>query len=220
MITLATDTGSILTTLGDFAPSISLLLPKKTADAHQYYAHVIRESGKIVAIAKTQIENNESMICIPISDKEANDFVTNVKRLSTCQAVPDGASYRIIEKTLLSKVKFARLDQLKLRKLEHSDCEGADLFVEFDSDSDDILVHFNGESIYEWGETAKLYFVDADNPSILKCILSLDINTLSRICLDNDLREWPNPIRVNIKDSEDIAVYTTKMNIKVGIKNV
>lgn len=86
----------------------------------------------------------------------------------------------------------------------------ADVQIHVDKKKNLVEIWYDGQKIQDYGRPVKLYFTKDGDPSYLKCAFTLDVNILNTILKDNDLKKWPNPIKLRLDDVDDLAIYTVK----------
>lgn len=182
----------------------------------QFYAHVHVESKRIVGISPALHQGADGeTISIKIDYDLAERFLSGSENITRWIARYRNDSYSIVREEDHLREKLRRIDTLSIFEIVDSDVPYPDVKVELTPE--DVLIHFNGETIVNWKNPVKLYFTGEGNPAYLKCAFTLDVNTLNEIQRVNELPEWPNPIRLSLADPEDTSVYTIKSNLKIAI---
>lgn len=92
-----------------------------------------------------------------------------------------------------------------------------DVAIVVNKAEDSIYIHYDGNKIQAHSQPIRLYFTKEGDISYLKFTFHLDVNILDKIMFDNDLTEWPNPIKLKMKDVDDLSVFTLHHPLSVTL---
>lgn len=179
----------------------------------KFYAHVDFKTHDILSITPT-LSDNPDKINLEIEYDLAEKFLTGKENIFLWTAVQDKEVMRLVKKQDLRFIKRDRTELLRLVEITSSN-RHSDVRVEICNDC--ILVRYDGEKIKYAPSPIKLYVTGEQNPADLKYTFTLNVNILNKIMHENNLPEWPNPIRLPIDDPEDVSIYTIKSNMSISV---
>ncbi len=93
-----------------------------------------------------------------------------------------------------------------------------DVLLELDRENNLVLIHYDGEKIQQLPYPMKLYFTRENDSSHLKRTISLDVNILNAIKIENNLSDWPNPIMLRLDDIDDLSVFAIRGHLTISFK--
>ena len=78
-----------------------------------------------------------------------------------------------------------------------------------------VDVHYNGDALKFSVNPLRFYITRLDDPTYLLGAYTLTPTVLDKVLADNDLKEWPNPLRIAVPDTSDISIFIIKTPLKV-----
>jgi hypothetical protein len=185
--------------------------------APQFYWHINVEELSVVAIAPYP-PTTEGIVGIKLDEKRANDLINGIESVNEWRVFNEDSKVFLRHESEIEKEKLERLKALLIYEVT-DDSREADIRVIVNSKKHPgaILVYYNGNTIYNWNKPAKIYVTRENDPSYLKCTLTLSPAALDKIIEKNKLEEWPNPIVLPIEDADDVSIYTARSNHTIAI---
>lgn len=181
-----------------------------------YFAHCEFDSGRIVAI-NSDSRPREGKLAIEIDRDLAVQLMGGHESFSRWRATKVGDGYQLT-KVVSAKGpgRRARVDMLPVVEVKIQPAKpidttlvlGARLVVVVDRAASMLEIFYDGEHLKQRERPIKLYVTREGDPSYLKCVISVGVNTLDAIKLQNDLESWPNPLLVELADgTTDLSLF-------------
>lgn len=178
-----------------------------------FFAKADKATGKLLGVSKTSVDTNE-VHSVQIDEHTALQFTSGKRRLRDFVMVKSAeGDYQIEERAVAEARKIERVFNLALQCMTGA-TELALGIASRPLDYENYLIHYDLEQLMSWPTPVKIYLVDADNPSVLKGIIELGIDTLESIKREKRLSTWPNPIIVNIQDALNIEAFIAHRDVK------
>ena len=177
----------------------------------QHYAHVDLSNGRIVAVnskpaapaGRVAIELEHALALRFIGGQEnPNDWLAGLQ--------DDKYVLRQVERKQHQRVDLLPISEVQITQLpvDQQLFIPAGVVVLVDRVSNELEVYYDGDFIKTLKQPLKIYATREGDPSYLKCALSLDVNILDAILLQNNLESWPNPLRVRLEDgTQDLSLF-------------
>lgn len=182
------------------------------------YAHINVDRGKIVSVTPVQ-QADEGIEVVELEYDLGIKFLRGAENITKWVAMKDeNNKFFIMKKSEAERQrpKLHRIKDLPIYELTMDYAE-ADTRVEV-GDPNVVKIHYRGDKIGSWNHPVILYFTSEGDPTHLKGVLSLDVNTLNEIQALNQLPEWPNPIELPLNRADDVSVYVIRSSqLKVAI---
>lgn len=202
-----------LSTLLEEPRFITIEIEKREPVKRKIYAHINPEKGKIISVSAAQYV--EGLHPVEIEHELGMKFLRGEENITKWVALKRDDQFVIMKKIDAERQKLHRVKDLPIYELT-SDLHSPDVRVEV-GDSEVVRIHYRGDTIDTWKHPVKLYFTAEGDPTHLKGVLSLDVNTLNEIQSNNHLPEWPNPVELPLHRADDLSVFTARSKLKVAI---
>ncbi len=183
-----------------------------------FYCTFNPQDGAIIAISGSPEEMPQMQIT-EISYDDGIAFMTGRENYNNWYVVNVNSVFVIKKKDKKDNVKD-RVELLTICEFDesinsHVDFPDVKLVVKHEENL--LEVHYNGDSISSWKQPMKLFLTRLGDPSHLICSLKLDINTLDSILAQNNLKEWPNPVVIQLDDADDISIFGNRYTHQVRL---
>ena len=185
----------------------------------QRFAHCQLGTGKIFAI-NAKAEAQDGFVAVPINDPElAIKLAIGTEPPASWYAAKVEGGYELVKLVPKAPAARVRTELLALAELEILPAVDDPLKVVYDSRLAALVVvdrvggvlevFYNSTHLKALGHPVKIYATREGDPSYLKCVISLDVNILDAVKQQNNLRNWPNPLRIQLADgTADLSLFT------------
>lgn len=182
----------------------------------KFYVHFNATDLQIKSISSNEVAAADEK-CLEVEYELGLKFITGEENPISWSIVPDGKTF-VFQKIQPHEVKLNRVD-IGLGIYEVQENEWDDIRLKVLKDEGVVEMHYDGEKLKTISNPVKMYFTREGDMTYLKCAFSLDVNILNQIAYDNNLQSWPNPIRLNLKDVDDLSVFAVRGPLSVSFQN-
>ena len=182
----------------------------------KFYVHFNTRDLKIQSISTKHVPDDGNL-ALEIDHELGMKFMTGeLNPIKWAIGIDDKSEKKNYVLKKIEEIKLNRLD-IDQPIYEVGKDGWADVNLVLDKKKDIVEVHYSGERIQNFIQPVRIYFTKDGDPAYLKCAFTLDVNILNIIKQQNDLPEWPNPIRLKIDDVGDISVFAMRGPLSVSI---
>jgi len=182
----------------------------------QFYIHFDIQTNQIRSISASNVLA-ENTLAIEVEYDLGMKFMLGEENPINWSIIKQDDSYSL-KKVDPTTVKLNRIDMgLGIYEVVKNPWDKVRLAV--DKVENVVEIHYDGEAILKATHPVKMYFTREGDMSYLKCAFSLDVNILNQIKFDNNLTSWPNPVKLHLKDVDDLSVYAVFGPLTVSFIN-
>jgi hypothetical protein len=201
----------VLSSTQDFAPT-----PAPAPVEPKFYVHFNSTTLQIKSISSCDVTVEDEK-CLEVDYELGLKFITGEENPISWSIIPDDKLF-VFQKIQPHTVKLNRVDiGLGIYEVKPNDWD--DIRLKVLKDEGVVEIYYDGEKLKTISNPVKMYFTREGDMTYLKCAFSLDVNILNEITTYNNLPSWPNPIRLNLKDVDDLSVFAVRGPLSVSFQN-
>jgi hypothetical protein len=180
----------------------------------KFYVHYNIETLAITSVSATHIPE-EGQAVLNVDEEFGNKVMLGTENILNYEIFADAGKIELRKKNIKPPERLF-VPFYAVKKLKDDDCE---VTFSIDKKNNVVKVEYDVDSIKVQRNSAKFYITRFDDPAVLKVALHLEVNSLNKLFLEKlGLKEWPNPIRIQVDDASDISIFGIRGQIKATLK--
>lgn len=202
---------------------VSLLMPELVNTEPvkpQFFCIFDTTSGKVFGISAND-ECSEHQQSFPVDYDLAISFLNGTENFNDWEVVPYNGTLSLKKRNFLNEYK-SRVDLITVCEYTeaiNSNEQYPDINVVFDHTDDVVKIFYDGDMVKRSAsKPATLFFTKDGDPTHLLFSVKLDINTLDKVMLANNLSSWPNPLTIKTQEHIDnISMFAHRYIHKIKL---